>query len=237
MPKISLAIPYHQTEKSAFYLSRLLKSIDKQTFTDYEIVLTNEPGMAHNHNVAILKSKGEIIQMMQMDDYFSSSESLKNVADGFHPGYYRCLNCGSKATHGYSTTCDTDCVVSGKGIEEEPKRDIKWQITACLHDINGQVGNPHIPQWTDDIYTGNNRLGSISTLSFRRDKTLLFEEPLTWLVDVDLYYRLSLKYGLPNLLQTPNVVIQERPDRLSNTLSEELKASEVKYLKRKYHHE
>jgi len=109
-----------------------------------------------------------------------------------------------------------------------------WQITACMHDYDGHVTNPHIPQWTDDIYTGNNRLGSVSTLSFRRESALLFEEPLQWLVDCDLYYRLYLKYGQPHLLETPNVVITERPDRLTNTLSDALKASEVRYLIQKY---
>lgn len=196
-PKISICVPYHDTPKTAFYLSRLLKSISEQTYTDFEIVLTNEPGMAHNHNAAILKSKGEIVQMMQMDDYFYDESSLQNIADGFKGG----------------TT---------------------WQITNSIHEIGGWIGEPHHAEWTDDIYTGNNRLGSISTLSFKRDKQLLFEEPLTWLVDVDLYYRLYLKYGSPNILQTPNVVIDTRNDRLSHTLSDELKANEVEYLKRKY---
>lgn len=197
MAKISLAIPYHDTPNTASFLSRLLKSIDEQTFKDYEIVFTNEEGMAHNHNAAILKSKGEIVQMMQMDDYFASPRSLENIVNGFRDG-------GA------------------------------WQITSCLHDNGSEVGWPHEATWTDDVFTGNNRLGSISTLSFKRDNTLLFEEPLTWLLDVDLYYRLYLKYGLPHLLLTPNVVIQERPDRLSNTLSDELKASEVQYLMKKY---
>lgn len=197
IPKVSICVPYHDSPKTAFYLSRLLESIHKQTFRDFEIVLTKEGPMAHNHNAAILKSKGEIVQMMQMDDYFVSFTSLGDIVRGFD-------------------------------------LDVDWQITACLHNVDGRICVPHTPEWTADIYTGNNRLGSISTLSFKRDKALLFEEPLTWLVDVDLYYRLYLKYGPPNLLLTPNVVIQERADRLTNTLSEELKANEVEYLLRKY---
>lgn len=195
--KLSIAIPYHQMPDTAFFLSRLLKSIEVQTFKDYEIVMTDEGAMAHNHNAAILKSKGEIVQMMQMDDYFAHGHALQNIVDGFN-------------------------------------EDKEWQITACMHDIAGKITAPHSPQWTDDLYTGNNRLGSISTLSFRNECRLLFEEPLTWLVDVDLYYRLYLKYGEPNLLATPNVVIQERDDRLSNTLSQELKQDEVNYLVKKY---
>lgn len=198
MPKISICIPYHDTPKTAFYLSRLLKSIEEQTFTDYEIVLTKEGPFARNHNAAIMKAKGEIIQMMQMDDYFTNEFSLDFIAEGF----------------------------------DNPKT--VWQITGCLHDFDGRINLPHMPVWTSDIYTGNNRLGSVSTLSMKREKALLFEEPLSWLVDCDLYYRLYLKYGVPNLLSTYNVVIDTRNDRLTHTLSNQLKANEVEYLTKKY---
>lgn len=196
-PKVSICIPVHQTPDTARFLTRSLQSISEQTFKDYEVVITDEGAFARNHNAAIMKAKGEIIQMLQMDDYFAFQDSLQRIVAGFE---------------------------SGK----------EWQITACLHDSNGIVGNFHNPFWTDDIYTGNNRLGSVSTLSVLREKALLFEEPLTWVVDCDLYYRLFLKYGYPNILNASNVVIDTRINRLSHTLSDELKASEVEYLIKKY---
>lgn len=195
--KISLCIPYHQSPDTAFYLSRLLASIEKQTFKDYEIIITNEGLFARNHNAAIQRAKGEIIQFLQRDDYFADENSLQRIVGAYYP----------------STT---------------------WAITACLHESEGQVGWPHTPKWTPDIYTGNNRLGSVSTLSFRNVQPLLFEEPLTWLVDCDLYYRLYLKYGEPKIIPTYNVVINAGTDRLSHTLTEELKAKEVEYLHKKY---
>lgn len=202
MPKVTIAIPIHDTPKTAFYLARMMESIGEQTFKDYEIVITKEGPFARNHNAAIMKAKGEIIQMMQMDDYFAHPNALEKIVGGFNN----------------STSVPF------------------WQITSCLHLMHPIEieDNIHHPEWTSDIYTGNNRLGSVSTLSMRRDKALLFEEPLTWLVDCDLYYRLYLKYGLPNLLNTPNVVIDTRTDRLSHTLSDQLKANEVEYLVKKY---
>jgi glycosyltransferase involved in cell wall biosynthesis len=197
-PKISLCIPYHQKPQTAHYLGRLLKSIAQQDFKDYEIVLTDEGNFARNHNAAIMKARGEYVQMLQMDDYFPFSYCLGKIVEG---------------------------------LESSQK---EWQITACLHDLHGSIGNMHYPKWTDDIWTGNNRLGSVSTLSFRRENALFFEEPLTWLVDVDLYYRLYLKYGLPNLLESANVCINVTDDRLTSTLSDELKANEVEYLHKKY---
>lgn len=197
-PLVSIAIPYHDTPNTPFFLARLLASIHDQTFRNFEVVLTKEGPFARNHNAAIQKSQGKIIKLMQMDDAFSYADSLEKIVTAFEEG------------------------------------EADWQITACLHNIEGKVGAPHSPYWTDDIYTGNNRLGSVSTLSMRRESALLFEEPLTWMVDVELYYRLYLKYGPPQILKSENVVIDTRTDRLTSTLSEELKAKEVDYLKAKY---
>lgn len=210
-PKVSICIPYHQSEKTAFHLARLIKSIEQQTFKDFEIVLTDEGPFAQNHNAAIKKAKGEVVQMMQSDDYFASPDSLRNIVNGLTEGLHR--------------------AGSGGGWQPPVKT---WQITACLHDDGNQVGNPHQPQWTDDIYTGNNRLGSVSTLSFRRDKALLFEEPLQWVVDCDLYYRLFLKYGYPHINTHEDIVINTKFGRLTDTITSIDKQNEVSYLLGKY---
>ena len=65
--RLSICIPYHDTPKMAFFLSRLLKSVDAQSFTDYEIVLTKEGLMAENTNAAIKKAKGEIVKILYAD--------------------------------------------------------------------------------------------------------------------------------------------------------------------------
>lgn len=197
--KISVALPYHQTPNTAHYLSRLLKTLSKQTLTNYELVITGDGQFAENHNSAIKKSTGEIVQMMQMDDYFTTDNSLQIIADAF-----------------------------------DANPDKAWAISACMHYTEGREGNLHQPEWTDDIYTGNNRLGSVSTLAMRRDKALLFEEPLTWLVDTDLYYRLYLKYGEPIYIPTPTVSIDTRLDRLTHTIPNDQKLEEINYCIRKY---
>lgn len=198
MPKISIAIPIHDTTKTAFFLSRLLKSLDEQTFKDYEIVITKEGAMAHNHNQAILRSKGELIKLMQMDDYFAHPEALQDIVDAF-------------------------------------KEEDQWLISACTHTLDGvNHFNPHLPSWNDRMYTGNNTLGGFSTLTIRNDHPFLLEEPLTWVVDCDLYQRYYNVYGPPRLLNSINVVVDVRLDRLTSTLDDNLKQKEVDYLIRKY---
>lgn len=193
--KLSICIPIHQTKDTARFLARMMKSISEQTFTDFEIVITQEGEFARNHNAAIMKARGDIVQILQMDDYLAYPDALNEIVWTF------------------------DHMPEGE-----------WLISASKHTD----GSVHIPKWTYDIWTGNNRLGSVSTLAMRKESALLFEEPLTWLVDCDLYYRLYLKYGQPILLMEPSVVIDTRTDRLSHTLSDELKANEVEYLRKKY---
>lgn len=193
--KVSIAIPYHTTDKTAFYLSRLLKSIEEQTFKDYEIILTKEGDFAENHNAAIKKSTGDIIKLMQMDDYFTHQNALRFLVHAF----------------------DND-------------ESAKWLISATKH-TDGVI---HQPRWTEDIYTGNNQLGSVSSISVRRGAVLLFEEPLQWVVDCDWYYRMKLKYGFPMLLLDPGVTIDIRTDRLSHTIPTPIKLQEIEYLQKKY---
>jgi glycosyltransferase involved in cell wall biosynthesis len=197
MQKVSLCIPYHDSPNTAFYLSRLLASIHDQTYKNYEVVLTKEGKFAENHNAAIKKSTGDIVKILQMDDYLYHEGALQKIVDAFTPETY-------------------------------------WLSSGCLHNNGTETFYPHAPIWNDDIYTGNNTLGSLSTLAMRRDSALLFEEPLTWVVDCDLYYRLYLKYGPPMLLNDYNVVIQLREDSETNTIPDAVKREEINYLTKKY---
>lgn len=80
---ISLCVPYHKTSKTAFFLARLLTSIQEQTYTDYEIILTAKGLMAENHNAAIREAKGDIIKILDMDDYLAHPDALKNMVQEF----------------------------------------------------------------------------------------------------------------------------------------------------------
>lgn len=75
-PQVSICIPYHDTSTTAIHLARLLHSLSKQTFTDYEIILTKEGKMAENTNASIKRAKGKVIKVMYIDDYFIGEDSL-----------------------------------------------------------------------------------------------------------------------------------------------------------------
>mgnify|MGYP001595558123 CR=1 FL=1 len=86
-PKISVIIPIHWMKDWSFFLTRCLKSIEQQTFTDYEIIITKAGKMAKNTNAGILKATGEIIKILYMDDYLAHPEALQNLAENFEGGW------------------------------------------------------------------------------------------------------------------------------------------------------
>ena len=100
-PLISICIPAY---KRLHYLQKLLESISKQTFKEYEVVITddtpdgsvenfvkefpgieriyyykNEPtlGTPENWNEAIRKAKGVWIKLMHDDDWFATNNALQ----------------------------------------------------------------------------------------------------------------------------------------------------------------
>ena len=103
----------------------------------------------------------------------------------------------------------------------------EWVITSASTNKN--------PQWTDDIHTGNNKLGSPSALAYRNYAVEeKFNENLSWVLDCDLYKRLEQEYGKPKILTDISVGIGVGDHQMTHKLSAEKKLEEVNYLKEKY---
>ncbi len=96
----------------------------------------------------------------------------------------------------------------------------------------GTDDNPY-PKWTDDIETGNNKLGSPSALAFRNDRPLLFDEKMSWLLDCDYYKRMWRIHGEPVIINQSLVTIGKGPHQMSNILTDEEKQAEHNYLQSK----
>lgn len=195
IPKISICVPIHWMKNWQFFLTRCLKSIEEQTFQDYEIILTKTGKMAENTNHAIQSAKGDIIKILYMDDSFAHKDSLKNIAEGFKGG---------------------------------------WLVTGCVHDYgDGKLVQPHKPSF-DGILRNGNTIGSPSVIAFENKDPLLFDENMTWVLDLDYYKRLYDRYGLPIILDSYDTVIGCGEHQMTNVLTYEEKDLEYKYFKDKW---
>lgn len=101
--------------------------------------------------------------------------------------------------------------------------------------IVGADTNPK-PSWTEDIETGNNKLGSPSALMFRNNfgRNLLFDEEMSWLLDCDLYKRLHEIYGEPALFEEVMIRIGQGDHQMTHILSYQEKLAEHKYIRQKH---
>ena len=181
----------------SFFLTRCLKSIEQQTFTDYEIIITKAGKMAKNTNAGILKATGEIIKILYMDDYLAHPQALQNLAENFEGG---------------------------------------WLATGCVHDYgDGKFKDPHLASITG--ITGDkssNTIGSPSVVAIENKDPLLFDEQMTWVLDIDYYKRLYERYGAPAILNSYDVVMGCGEHQATNILLEEEKRKEENYLIEKW---
>lgn len=179
-------------ENYDFFMHRLVDSLDRQTFRDFELVVTHEGSMPVNSNAAIKKAKGEIVKVLYLDDYLAP-DALQNLSDNFVGG---------------------------------------WLATGCLHDDGVNIGSPHIPTFTPGELT--NTIGSPSVIAFENSDPILFDEALSWMLDVDLYQRLYERYGYPTLLNSWDTIIGIGSHQMTNILTDKQKEEEVLYVAKKY---
>ena len=108
------------------------------------------------------------------------------------------------------------------------EKDINWLITGCTHTKDMEtVYDPMVPFYHDRIHEGINTIScpTVLTIKNTNDK-LYFDETLKWLMDVEYYKRLYIKYGLPDIIPDICVVNRDAAVRATTMITEEEKESE-----------
>jgi len=115
-----------------------------------------------------------------------------------------------------------------------------WLATGCLHDKGEKddkgekvLFTEHLPSF-DGIPDNQNTIGSPSVVAVENKDPLLFDENMSWLLDLDYYQRLYKRYGLPTLIDTLDTIIGVGFHQMTNILTNEDKINEQIYLKEKH---
>jgi glycosyltransferase involved in cell wall biosynthesis len=214
-PKVSICIPaFNQTK----YLKRVLESVFEQTFTDYEVVISddsttgdvqslmedfsrynqkiryfkNEPplGSATNWNELMRKARGVYIKFMHHDDWFISVESLQKFVDALdqNPG-------AGLAFSAY--------------VAYYEKEDVFIHYKPTFSQLEQLRTQPM------SLFFGN-FISTPSNTIFKKTQ-LLFEERLKWLVDVDFYIRyLEQKKTFAHLSEELVLVVGNASHNITN---------------------
>lgn len=187
MPKVSICVPVYNNVKE---VKRLLDSIQEQTYTDYEVNITDDSdgteiadlvsgllderiryvhngknlGHIFNWNAAIAKARGEYIKIMFSDDWFTYPESLAEMV--------RMLDENPEAGLAFSNSMQVS-------KQESYKR---------------KVSEDFIPRLQEDwrnLFLGN-EIGAPSDIIYRNNG-IMFDEKSNWASDMVLYMRLFSK--------------------------------------------
>lgn len=211
-PKLSIVLPTHEMDDRDYFLRRCLDSLWNQTFQDFEIVVTDN-------------SEDNLIEDM-CRFYHTGIRYIRNPIKGMAQN----TNEGIRQAKGdwIKILYMDDYLLHDEVLEMGMKKNYgkEWLIMGSSNNAN--------PYWTDDIYTGHNKLGSPSALMVRNKEPLLFDEKLTWLLDCDLYERYHEKFGEPTIMFGKHIGIGEGLHQMSYIISDDRKAQEYEYLTLKH---
>lgn len=223
--KVSIAIPTYECHGNGWlFISELLNSIKKQSYENYEIVISDqsrdektkrlvnfysnemeikyidskniERKIGPNLNNALKHCSGDIIKPMMADDFFIDNDSLEKIVNNFK------------------------------------NNNSKWLVSGCVHchSINFMI-NRMVPHYHDKIHLGANTISSPSVLSMREIN--LFDENLSLLIDCEMYKRLHTLYGDPQIITDPLICNRIHKNQMQNSDISN-KAKEQEYCARLY---
>jgi hypothetical protein len=67
----------------AEFLWRSIDMLTRQSFKDFEIIITQEGKMAENTNAGIKRARGQLIKILYLDDMLAHENALQDIVDNF----------------------------------------------------------------------------------------------------------------------------------------------------------
>jgi len=208
MAEITVCIPtYEYRGDGVTYLVELFDSLARQTFTDFDVVISdhsvddvimewcrhchydfeityiknpNRRGyQAPNTDCAIENAEGRIIKLIYQDDIFVDNDALQKIYDSFQNG-------------------------------------AKWLIHGFTHTTDGiETHRDCAPRWTPRMLEGDNLLGSPSCTAYLNGTYEGMDEDMKLLIDTELYHRMRWIHGMPKILDDVLIANREHDDRMS----------------------
>ena len=220
--KISICVPVHKMNDWKYWLEKCLDSILAQTEENIEVVITD------NSDDDEIKRFTEKYAMPIK--FFKNPR--KGMAQNTNEAIKRATGPVIKILYMDDHLAHKDALSDILEAFKEKKLHY-WLATPCEHTYGKNIFKQHAPK-LKGIEKGINTIGSPSVVAFRNNNPLLFDENMTWLLDVDLYKRLLDIFGEPIILEKVGVVIGLHDGQVTNILTNEKKQKEEEYFKAKH---
>ena len=212
MPEISVCIPTYEFKgKGVKYLVDIFDGLRKQTFQDFDVVISDhsEDDVIHdfceeiskefsiiylknpndrgfqgsNINCVMENAEGRILKLLMQDDLFVDDKALEKIKKGFD---------------------ETNC---------------KWLFHGFTHTTDGiETHRDCVPNWCDMVLEGRNLLGSPSCVAILNKTKMYLDTNLKLLVDTEFYHRMRIENGMPYIIPDILIANREHDDRTSNNI-------------------
>jgi dTDP-4-dehydrorhamnose reductase len=229
-PFFSIAIPAYGYEgKGVDFLKHNLEILKKQTFKDFEIVISD-------HSVD--NTISDFLMSWNFDNNLNIKYLKNSIGRGFispnlNNAMKNCTGKWIKVLFQDDFLFDENSLAIQYEVLKSDKH--KWLITTFEHSNDGVTFyRRYSPKYTNDIWRGNNTLGNPSNLTIKNEDLIFFDEELNWLMDCDYYYRLFLKYGSPTIIEPITVVNRTHGNGLTDNTPQSVKNFEFSKLNYKY---
>lgn len=226
---ISVCIPaYEMRGLGPTFLEETFKMLEKQTFKDFDVVISDESKssviknvcdkyaakldikyfknpdglnkFSTNTNYSMKMATGKLLKVLLLDDFLYSPTALEEIVQNFD-------------------------------LEKDG-----WMATACIHSTDGEkFFRPFYPRYDDKTILFKNTISSPSVLVLRNSNPLMFDTNMMWYVDVDYYKRCFQSFGEPKILNKIGVVNRVGAHQATNiTANEDVRQKEYFYILDKY---
>jgi|TARA_R110000851_G_scaffold205191_2_gene357186 dTDP-4-dehydrorhamnose reductase len=228
-PFFSIAIPtYGYNGRGAEFLDFSLEIISRQTFTSFEVVLSD-----HSDDDTIKEVYNKWSDKMNIK-YFRNSNGRGVISPNINNAMKLCSGKWIKVLFQDDFLYDENSLkIQSELLSSQPN--ISWVMSKFYHSNDGKTFyRLYHPKWNNMIWTGNNTMGCPTGMTIKNKNLLFFDEGLNWLMDVDYYKRMFDLHGEPSILDEVTVVNRTWGNRLTDTIPQSLKDKEFEMLKLKY---
>jgi glycosyltransferase involved in cell wall biosynthesis len=224
---VSIVIPcYEMHDNGVSFLDSSLSRIANQTYKNIQVVISDH---SLNDNIQKLCEKwSRPLNLKYLKNNINIGSSSSNVNNAINNSDGEIIKILFQDDFLYEEK-SIEVIVDNFDVND------MWLVTSCYHTTNGiDMFNKHNPVWNDNIHLGINTISSPSVLALNKNVSVRFDEELIWLMDCDIYKKLYINYGLPKIIHHTNVVNRLWGNRLSDTISNGIKESELNKMKKKY---
>lgn len=227
-PSLSIRIPaYDMGGQGGKFLAASFDRLQTQSFTNFDVIVSDQSDTKDVENVCIAYGAHLDIKHSDFRRGVRTASANTNSALNLAGGDIVKVLFQDDLLH------DDASLALTMAAFDDPS--VMWMLCGSGVSYDGvDVQRPMVPKMHSTIEFGVNTVSSPSVLAMRRTAMLEFDENLIWLMDVDIYKRLELAHGAPEIVAQMLTINRLHAQQVSAGVSRKLQRHELRYMREKF---